>query len=262
LIDLIGAVRGRGMPHFILGGGSNVLAPDEPWDVVAIQPHLACSRISLLDTTAGNGNVVLYVGAGVRVARLLRFCLRHGLGGAEFLVGIPGMVGGALAMNAGTREGCIADVLLEIDILDGEGARRRVGKSELSPAYRSMRLPGDWVVLGGSFELQPRGEQSGRARLLDLMRQRKRNQPLGWPSAGCIFKNPGTASAGMLIDRAGLKGLRLGDAEVSEKHANWIINRGNARARDVIQLIEHIEERVFDSYGVCLEREIKILGSY
>jgi len=258
LIDLIRTVRLYNMPHFILGGGSNLLGPDEPWDVVAIQPGLACSKIGWIDTS-GKGSIGLYVGAGVRVAQWLRFCLQHGLRGAEFLVGIPGMVGGALVMNAGTREGCIADGLIQIDILDGEGKRRQVPRSELSPVYRSMQLPKEWIVLGGCFELQPSGNRALRLRLLELMRQRKRNQPLGWPSAGCIFKNPPSVSAGALIDRSGLKGLRLGDGQISEKHANWIINRGNARARDVIALIECMEKRVFENFGVRLEREIKIL---
>ena len=122
-----------------------------------------------------------------------------------------------------------------------------------------MQLERGWIVLGGGFELQVSENRAVKLRLIELMKQRKRNQPLGWPSAGCIFKNPPGVSAGVLIDRSGLKGARLGDGQISEKHANWIINRGNARARDVIGLIERMEERVFENFGVRLEREIKVL---
>jgi UDP-N-acetylmuramate dehydrogenase len=171
------------------------------------------------------------------------------------------MVGGALVMNAGTRDGCMADSLVWIDALDEENRRQRIMRSDLSPGYRSMGLPDRWVILGCCLTVDPCSDDSQRIRLSEMMRQRKKTQPLGRPSAGCIFKNPKGLAAGALIEQSGLKGLRVGDAEVSCKHANWIINRGNARTRDVVALIERIESRVEQDFGVRLEREIRIIES-
>jgi UDP-N-acetylmuramate dehydrogenase len=178
----------------------------------------------------------------------------------EFLVGIPAAVGGALVMNAGTGDGAMAEVVSWIEVMDGQGLKRKLDRKDLSPVYRSMGLPGEWIVLRGGFRLS--ALQNGNAcrhLLSEKMRRRKQSQPLGMPSAGCIFKNPPGFSAGFLIDRLGLKGFRIGGAEVSEKHANWIVNCGNARARDILALIEHIEKLVLKEFGVCLEREIQIL---
>lgn len=259
LIELTARARLHGIPYVVLGGGSNVLAPDDLLDMMVIELTRCCSEINRLDRQDGDG-VEVVVGAGVRSRRLLRFCMEERLGGMEFLVGIPATVGGALVMNAGTGEGSMADLLRWIEVMDGRGAKRRLDRKDLSPAYRSMGLSRDWIVLRGGFVLS--SLQSGDAcrRTLALtMRRRKQTQPLGLPSAGCVFKNPSGISAGFLIDRAGLKGFRIGGAEVSEKHANWIVNRGNARARDILDLIEHIEKLVLKEFGVCLEREIQIL---
>lgn len=245
---------------FVLGGGSNLLLPDEGWDAVAIQLDL-CAATIVLDTSAGASKGRLEVGAGVRLAQLLRYCLRNRLGGLEFLVGIPGTVGGALVMNAGTKAGSIADALLWVDVLDDQNRRQRLSRADLSPSYRFLGLPSDWVVLGCSLRVESCDDGVQRARLTELMGERKRSQPLGWPSAGCIFKNPGGLAAGALIERSGLKGFRIGDAEVSPKHANWIINSGHARARDVVALIEHIENCVRRDFGINLERELRIMGS-
>jgi len=260
LTRLIDELRLHALRYFILGGGSNLLLPDDEWNGLAIQLDL-CSANLVLDREDGTSSGRLSVGAGVRLPRLLRYCLENELGGLEFLVGIPGMVGGALVMNAGTREGSVADRLLSVDALDEQNRRRRISRSELSPRYRSLGLPESWVILGCCLEVEARAAGVQRARLAAIMRERRRTQPLGWPSAGCIFKNPEGFAAGALIEKSGLKGLRMGDAEVSPKHANWIINRGHARAQDVVALIEHIEDRVRCDFGILLEREIRIMGS-
>ena len=259
LIGLVRKLREHDVPYFILGGGSNVLLPDDQMNVVAIQLDL-CSAKVVLKGKPENSQARASVGAGVRLPRLLRYTLHKGLGGLEFFVGIPGTVGGALIMNAGTRDGTISDVLLSIDILDEKNQRRRVPRLDLSPGYRSMGLPDDWVIFGCCLGVKPRADVNQRARLFEMIQERKKSQPLGWPSAGCVFKNPQGFAAGALIEKAGLKGFRIGDAEVSPKHANWIINRGRARARDVIALIEHIENRVERDCGIRLEREIRIVG--
>ena len=231
LIGLMQELRRLDAPFFILGGGSNLLLPDDAWDGLAIQLD-SCSGNLGFDHQTGASPAHLTVGAGVRLSRLQRFCLSNRLGGVEFLVGIPGTVGGALVMNAGTREGTIADALIAIDVLDETNRRRCISRLELSPAYRSLGLPGNWVVLGCRLKVAACAAGIQRARLTAIMRERRRTQPLGWPSAGCIFKNP-----------------------------EGIINRGHARARDVIALIEHIENRVQRDFGIHLEREIRIMGS-
>jgi UDP-N-acetylmuramate dehydrogenase len=260
LVRLLRELRKHHAPCFILGGGSNLLLPDEEWETLAIQLDL-CSAKIVLDEEAGASAARLSVGAGVRLPRLMRYCLKNRLGGLEFLVGIPGMVGGALVMNAGTGKGSIADALMWLDVLDEQDRRQRIPRSNLSPQYRSMGLPNNWVVLGCCFAVDSCSDDTQRVRLSATVRERKRTQPLGWPSAGCIFKNPEGLAAGALIEKSGLKGLRVGDAEVSSKHANWIINRGHAKARDVVALIESIENRVEQDFGVRLEREIRIIES-
>ena len=258
LASLMRWIRQEGVDHFILGGGSNLLAPDEPWDVTAVQLTRCCSAIAPVGRGSGE-KTRLYVGAGIRLSQLLRYCVGKGLGGMEPLVGIPGTVGGALVMNAGTGDGCIADPLLWIDVLDSSGDRLRVARTELPARYRCMGLHEGWIVLGAAFELPSVTSARLKATMSEKMRRRRSVQPTGKPSAGCVFKNPPGISAGILIDRSGMKGLRIGDAEISEKHANWIVNRGNARASDILALIETMEKRVAEQFGVRLEREIRVL---
>jgi UDP-N-acetylmuramate dehydrogenase len=253
-------IRKYDVPFFVLGGGSNLLPPDDEWNILAIQLDL-CSAGILLDKGEETTAARLSVGAGVRLPRLMRYCLQHGLGGLEFLVGIPGMVGGALVMNAGTRRGSIADALIWLDVLDEKDQGHRLARSDLSPGYRSMGLPENWLILGCCLAVASCAQDVQRTNLSAIIRERKGTQPLGYPSAGCIFKNPEGLVAGALIERCGLKGLRVGDAEVSSKHANWIVNRGHAMARDVVALIEEIESRVELDFGVRLEREIRIIGT-
>lgn len=257
--DLLLRVRTDGIPHMILGGGSNVLAPDGSWNAMVIKPARAFSLIRRLEP-GEDGKENTFVGAGVALAALLRFCLAEGLRGLEWSVGIPGSIGGAVVMNAGAKGACMADVIQWIDVMDGNGNRRRVPRCELTPVYRSMELPRDWIVLGACFKLEKGKREAIRRLSSQYMRQRRQATPLGRPSAGCVFKNPPGASAGALIDECGLKGLRIGDAAISEKHANWIINHGRASSRDVVALMEIMESEVFHRFGVSLEREVRVIG--
>jgi UDP-N-acetylmuramate dehydrogenase len=259
LLHLLNLLRDRGIPHITLGGGSNVLAPDVAWDILAVQLTRCCSGI-MQGAAGSDGMVRVYAGAGGTNSRLLRYCVRNGLSGLEFLAGIPGTLGGASIMNAGARDGCLSDVLEGVDILTARGVRQRVEIAKLTTRYRHMGLPDGCTVLGVMVRL--RQEESGaiQRKIRQIVHARKQTQPVGKPSAGCIFKNPDGHSAGALIDRAGLKGYRIGDAEVSEKHANWIVNLGNARAEDILRLIGHIEHTVFQLFGIRLEREVRVLA--
>ncbi|MCE5333440.1 MAG: UDP-N-acetylmuramate dehydrogenase [Desulfobacteraceae bacterium] len=258
LVALLQALAERGLPHVILGGGSNVLAPDGPWEAAAILLKLACSRLLRLEEGTG-GEVLLYAGAGKKVGELVRYCLRNELEGMEFLAGIPGTVGGALVMNAGTPSGTISESLVWLDLIDREGSRRRLAREELSPGYRTMGVSADAIVTGGCFRLRKTSGESLQDRVRQVLDHRRRTQPLRYPSAGSVFKNPPGQTAGALIEKAGLKGFRIGDAQVSSKHANWIINRGNASAKEILALIEKIENEIHGIFGVRLEREIRIL---
>jgi len=237
-----------------------VLAPDGPWQAVAIQLDRACDAIEKLSEPTEEGSAIWFVGSGVRLARLLRFCLKKGLRGLEGLAGIPGTVGGALVMNAGTKTGTIGDAMVWISVLDAGGNRIRLQKNQLNFGYRAMQLPTESLVLGAALQFHADSREALRGRLRQMLIQRKDNQPHGWPSAGCVFKNPPGQSAGALIERVGLKGLRVGNSQVSSKHANWIINLGDARASDILVLIGLIERRVEKEFGIRLEREVRVLG--
>jgi UDP-N-acetylmuramate dehydrogenase len=258
LVSLLAKLRERSIPHFILGGGSNLLLPDEPWDGVAIKLSDCCAAITTGQPSTLAGPY-LHAGAGIRLARLLRFCLDHELSGVEFLVGIPGTVGGALFMNAGTGAGSMADALVWVDVLDQCNHRRRIDRCDLTPKYRSLGLPEDWVILGACLETRKTSRADLQRRMAGLMQRRRASQPHRWPSAGCIYKNPEGASAGALIEKCGLKGFRQGDAEVSHKHGNWIINRGHATARDILGVMAHVEDQVYRRCGVRLERELRVM---
>ena len=259
LSALLNEARDREAPFYILGGGSNVLPPDHPWDALIIQLNLSCRKLFRFQEN-GSQAAFVYAGAGSKLSEAIRYGVTNELEGFEPLVGIPGTLGGALVMNAGTAHGTIADSLLWIDMIDGAGRRLRLPKYDLSPAYRSMGLPEDSVVVGGCFKLRASSAQVQKAKLVELLAERKHKQPMGFPSAGSVFRNPEGKFAAELIEKTGLKGLRIGGAEVSRKHANWIVNRGGATARDILALIRKIENEVFGTFGVRLEREIRILG--
>lgn len=243
----------------VLGEGSNVLAPDGRWEMTVIQLHRAFNKMFLSERNADDRKV-LYCGAGTKLQRLIAFCAENSLQGLESLAGIPATVGGAIVMNASTSLGAISDCLLHIDLLDPDGGKRSVRREQLSAGYRSMGIPETSVVLGASFRLSVCSSDILKARIGQIVQNRRRTQPLRYPSAGSVFKNPAGHFAGALIDKAGLKGYRIRDAQVSRKHANWIINRGKALAVDVIELVEKIENEIYGSFGVRLEREIRILG--
>ena len=258
LFALLDPIREFDIPFIVLGEGSNVLAPDGPWEMSVIQLHLACNRLLRSEQRAG-GEKVLYAGAGTRLQQLIPYCIENGLEGLESLAGIPATVGGAIVMNASTSLGAISDSLVDIDLLGPSGERRSIPRDQLTPGYRTMGIPESSIVLGASFKLRPCSRDIVKARVEQIIKNRRQTQPLRFHSAGSIFKNPVGRFAGSLIEKAGLKGYRIGDAEVSRKHANWIINRGHALARDIIELVERIENEVYGTFGVRLEREIRIL---
>ncbi len=253
----------RKIPWVILGGGSNVLPPDDPWDVVVIQLKRACGALHILhgplaERGAEQEKILVQVGAGVPLSAFLRFCVHRELGGAEFLAGIPGTMGGALTMNAGAFGGSISDILYRLEIMDSRGHTRRLLRKDLSCSYRSMGLPSGQIILEAVLEMRPKGAQHIKEELKKKISRRRKTQPFGVPSAGCVFKNPAGHAAGALIEKAGLKGAGVGGARVSEKHANYILNVGSATAGDILQLMERMENAVMQHFGIRLEREVRV----
>ena len=245
---------------FVLGGGANVLVNDarEYGLVLKLSEHF--NRITV-DADAGTARIE----AGIYTPRLVREAARRGWEGYQFLAGVPGSLGGAVVMNAGVLELSTWDRVLAIEGITWGGERRRLTREELNPGYRRGNVPEDLVVIAAICEI-PSGDPGMIARTArELSSSRRETQPLRYPSWGSTFKNPSGASstgetAGALIDRAGLKGFRVGDAEISPLHANFIVNRGAATAADALACIRRAYESVRDLYGVWLEPEVRLIG--
>lgn len=245
--------RSAAVPVFILGRGSNLLIRDGGIrGLVLSLAHAHFGEIRVSDET-------VCCGAGARLKSVVAEARRHGLGGLEFLDGIPGSVGGALRMNAGAMGSWLFDVVQTISFMDFTGAIHERAASEVNVEYRGCPLFKDHIALSAVLKGQPAAQEAIRARMDSFNRIRWDSQP-SQPSAGCIFKNPKTIPAGKLIDELGLKGTRVGGASVSDVHANFIVNDGTATARDVLNLIDIIKERARSARGIALETEVQILG--
>ena len=245
------ACKEHGLPWCVLGGGSNLLIHDDGVDAVVIHP--------------GRWNKVvrdhnkLIASAGASLPSLLRRSKECRLNGLEGLIGIPAHVGGAVAMNAGTSESSCFDRIIEIELVDEDGQLVTREKDELSPSYRNGNL-GDVLVTKATFELdEGRGPEHDDA-MTSYLKRRNATQPVTQKSVGCIFKNPGGDAAGRLIQEAGLKGERVGDIEVSPKHANYFVNHGEGTAAQALELIDRVRSRVREEFDVELELEVKLWG--
>ena len=242
-----------GKSYFILGRGSNLLVSDTGWrGVVISMEHLSKSCVQGTSIVAG---------AGAPLSRLAREAREAGLTGLEFAAGIPGTLGGALVMNAGAYGSEMKDVLAVATVLAPDGKIHRKDKKELELGYRtSSIIKNGYVVLEAELNLKEGDKNAIGQRMEDLAFQRKSKQPLEYPSAGSTFKRPKGHFAGKLIDDAGLRGFSVGQAQVSEKHCGFVINKGGATAEDVMKLREEVRRRVKEHSGVELEPEIKKLG--
>ena len=251
---LMAAAQDLGARPFILGNGTNLLAPDEGLD------RLVVSFSNLKTITAGEGNT-LTAEAGVALARLADTACQLGLAGLEFAHGIPGTLGGAVYMNGGAYGGEMSQVVETVTAWFPGAGLRTMAVSELDMGYRHscfMDHPGA-VILSATVRLQKGESDTIRAAMRELMARRKASQPLEWPSAGSTFKRPTGYFAGTLIDQCGLKGLAIGGARVSEKHAGFIINIGGATSADVEALIAEVQRLVAEKTGVRLEPEVRII---
>lgn len=240
-------------PLFWHGVGSNLLVRDGGI------PGVVVSASKILRDLEHSDRYLVVAGAGVPCTQLARQCIRWELGPSEFFAGIPGTVGGALAMNAGAHGGETWERVESVRTIDRNGEIHERAPSEYTVSYRSVTGPASEWFLGATFRFE-QGVIPSLETLNTLLERRKTTQPLGLPSCGSVFRNPSGDYSARLIEAAGLKGHRIGGAEVSEKHANFIINRDNASATDIEELIEHVRQTVLDEHGVSLTHEVRIVG--
>jgi UDP-N-acetylmuramate dehydrogenase len=239
-----------------MGKGSNILVRDGGIEgaVIVLRGRLsAVEKISQRSET-------LMAGGGLSISRLLSYCGDEGLSGLEFMAGIPGTVGGAVFMNAGAFGKEMGDVIQEVMLLSGRGEQKVMPRSQLDFSYRESSIPKGCVIYNVKLKLHK--DQKGKiiGRITENLKKRKEAQPLDFPSAGSIFRNPPEDYAGRLIEEAGLKGTRIGGAMISPKHANYIINIGGAKAKDILELIALAQDRIRKATGILLEPEIKVVG--
>ena len=261
LIALLAQLRQQEVPFVILGGGTNVLVRDGGIRgvVISLKRLGAVSKVREYRSVGGTYALVL-AEAGGPLAGLLRYAAERGLSGLEFATGIPGTVGGAVCMNAGTAQGEIGDIIDTVTLLSPSGELIERNRDEMAFSYRAANVPKDHAVLEARIILRHGEREQIQARVKELMARRREFQPWGLPNAGSIFKNPFDESAGRLIEAAGLKGASVGGAQVSEKHANFIVNLGGATAADVLRLMDLVQQRVLEVHKIRLEPEIKIIG--
>ena len=256
LVLLMNFALSCGARALVIGNGTNLLVPDEGLDRLVIDVSDGMTRIA----DGGQANEIT-AQCGASLARIAEYARKKGLSGLEFAHGIPGTLGGAVCMNAGAYGGEIKDVVASVTLLDPQAGIRTLKGEEMQFSYRRSLLSEhpEYVVLSATFRLERGDSETIGARMRELMAKRKASQPLEFPSAGSTFKRPVGHYAGPLIEGCGLKGRRVGGAEVSTKHAGFIVNTGGATCADVLALIEKVQKTVYDARGVMLEPEVKIV---
>lgn len=245
----------QGVPVLLLGNGSNLLVSDRGVRGAVLRLRGEFRRVRWQDAGAD-------VGAAYAVSRLVRQAVRRGMAGLEFAEGIPGSVGGSLVMNAGAYGSEMERVVTRVDAVTAGGEPLAFGREELRFSYREARLPEGAIVTRVGMALTPETPEVADARMRAIMARRRESQPSGHPNFGSVFRNPPDDHAGRLIEAAGLKGLRVGGAEVSRRHANFIVNLGGARAQDVRRLIEQVCGEVESRFSVALQTEVRFAGEW
>jgi UDP-N-acetylmuramate dehydrogenase len=241
-------------PYFIIGNGSNILPPDEGF------PGWIISTMKLAEHIVFLSENEVAASASTPNSRLLRTCAEKGLGGIEYLSGVPGNLGGAVWMNAGTAKGWIAEQLGEVTTFSFSQGVRTYSKPQLKYSYREQHFMGeDEIILSATLLLNPEPADTVKARLAQLIKQRKAAQPIELPSCGSVFRNPDGHNAWKLISDAGLRGKKIGGARISEKHCNFIVNEGGATQKDVLALIAEAKARVQEKFGITLQEEVVLL---
>lgn len=245
-------LKSRGLRTLVLGNGTNMLVDDRDLDLFVVKTG------GVQDMACGEGEVT--ASCGVSLARLAMFSADCGLAGLEFAHGIPGTLGGATLMNAGAYGGEMKNVVIQATVLSDDGTVQTIGGDALGFVYRGSRFSASGeIILSCVLGLRPDDSGAIRARIHELAERRRQSQPLNLPSAGSTFKRPATGYAAAMIDEAGLKGYTVGGAAVSPKHAGFVVNQGDASFDDAMAVIRHVQDTVYEKFGVLLEPEVKII---
>lgn len=253
LKEVLQVARNHSIPTIVLGNGSNVLVRDGGISGVVIR---LVDDFTAIDVRGNH----IRAGGGVNLAEVVSTATSSGIGGLEFLAGIPGTLGGAVVTNAGSGDTWVSHRLVEVSLLTQDLREIELGEGDVTFGYRTSGIKDGWVVLEVALAGFACPVEAARQGVEEHLSRRKATQPAGESTAGCVFKNPAGDVAGRMIEEVGLKGFRVGGAQISEVHANWIVNTGGATAREILDLIDEIRKRVRDHYGTELELEIKVIG--
>ena len=253
LIKVIEIINENKIQLTILGSGSNVLVSDDGIRGVVISLKNSLKQIEVADN-------ILYAECGTMLGKIVKYAVKNDLIGLENLNGVPGTLGGALIMNAGAWGGEISENLIHVELINSKSEVKKIQKKDLNFSYRQSSFDKDDILLSAKFNLKKADKNIIKENFMEAQSGRKKSQPLNKRSAGSLFKNPKNSSAGKLLDDAGLKGFSIGDAKISEKHANFFINDGNASSSDMLMLIKKAHQEVKDRFSVNLSLEVKLLG--
>ena len=257
LKNILLILKRKNIPFFVIGSGTNILVKDGGIEGIAI----SLRSFRKLDVVSENEtNVRIYVEAGTPLQRLVNFSKEMGYSGIEGLAGIPGTVGGAICGNAGAFGYEMKDVIISVSIMDAEGSIKKRVAADIEFGYRKSSISSLDLLISAELLLRKDKKEHVSAKVEEFLKKKWESQPLSEPSAGCVFKNPPGLSAGKLIEEAGCKGMRIGDVEVNRTHANFMTNKGKAKASDFIRLMEEVVQRVNEKFGVVLGPEIRIIG--
>jgi len=251
LILILQILKENNIPTKVMGQGTNILAPDEGIKGAVIRLNQNLGKINFVD------NSHLEVESGCLISKLISFMVEKNMGGLEFMMGIPGTIGGAVMGNAGAFRKAIGDFVEGVYVLNEHFEEMFLGKKELNFNYRSSNIPKDWIIKKVLLRLEEKPKEESLKEIKFFIKERSKKLPK-YPSAGSVFKNPKEGPAGYFIDNLGFRGFRIGDAMVSYEHANTIINVGRARSKDVLEIINIIKDKVKEAYGIDLEPEIII----
>ena len=243
----------HGIATYFVGSGSNLLVADDGIDGLVITLGKSLKRLEITGAT-------VFAESGVMLGKMVKECISRNLSGVESMIGVPGTLGGALVMNAGAFGGEISNYLKHVTVMQMDGQEKQYQPGDISFSYRHSTFPDDEIVISAEFELIQSDKETVQEKRAVASGGRKATQPLKFRSAGSVFKNPKEGAAGYYIDQAGLKGTKVGDAEISPIHANFFVNHGKAKASDVVALIRLARETVLDKFGIMLDLEVKPLG--
>ncbi len=254
----LGFCKARSLSCWVLGNGSNLLIRDGGIRGMVLRLNRLLQQFEILEEK--EGEVFLKAESGLSLAKLVEFSRSQGLSGMESLYGIPGSVGGAVIMNAGTREGEIGALIETLTVMNAAGEIKEYPKKKLHFEYRDLEIPRSEIILSTVLKLQKSTPEKVSQKIEFFQKRRRDTQPLDQPNMGSVFKNPPKKFAAQLIEELGLKGVRVGQARISEKHSNWIVNEGGATAKDIVVLMGLVRDKVREAAGVRLEIEVKIVG--